>query len=681
MKTICLYFEIHQIIHLKRYRCFDIGRDHYYYDDYENERGISDIAERSYIPALSALIEMAKNHGDTFKVALSISGVALEQLEVHAPGVIELLHQLNETGCCEFLCEPYSHGLSSLANEDCFREEVERMRTKIKQIFGKEPKVFRNSSLIYSNDIGATIADMGFKGMLTEGAKHILGWKSPHYLYHCAMNPNLKLLLRDFKLSDDISLRFSNSEWNEYPLFADKYIDWIAALPEEEQVINIFMELSALGIAQPLSSNILEFMKALPVCAKERGVTFSTPTDIITKLKSVDQVDVPYPMSWIDEERDISPWLGNVMQREAFNKLYSVAERVHLCDDRRIKQDWDYLQASNNFRFMTTKNTGIWLNRGIYDSPYDAFTNYMNILGDFISRVNSLYPVDMDNEELNSLLTTIKNQGEELVALNKEVERLQAKLEKAEGKKAPAVKKEPAAKKATAKKPVAKKAASKKEEYRGAAPIQWAVINGEKVSGVTTMQMDEGLDTGDMILKTEIPIAEDETGESLHDKLAEAGAALCVKTLHAIENKTAVFEKQPESPTAYAKMLTKDLGNIDWAKSAVQIERLVRGLNSWPSAYTHRDGKVMKIWKALAKPQEECAEQTELGSEEHTAQKTGKNAMPGTVVSVAKDSFCIQTGDGVLRILEVQMPGKKRMDTGSFLRGYKVEEGMVFGRE
>ena len=264
------------------------------------------------------------------------------------------------------------------------------------------------------------------------------------------MNPNLKLLLRDFKLSDDISLRFSNSEWNEYPLFADKYIDWIAALPEEEQVINIFMELSALGIAQPLSSNILEFMKALPVCAKERGVTFSTPTDIITKLKSVDQVDVPYPMSWIDEERDISPWLGNVMQREAFNKLYSVAERVHLCDDRRIKQDWDYLQASNNFRFMTTKNTGIWLNRGIYDSPYDAFTNYMNILGDFISRVNSLYPVDMDNEELNSLLTTIKNQGEELVALNKEVERLQAKLEKAEGKKAPAVKKEPAAKKPAA---------------------------------------------------------------------------------------------------------------------------------------------------------------------------------------------------------------------------------------
>ena len=430
MKTICLYFEIHQIIHLKRYRCFDIGLDHYYYDDYENERSITDIAERSYIPALSTLIDMAKSNDGAFKVALSLSGVGLEQLEIYAPKVIELLHKLNETGCCEFLCEPYSHGLSSLANEECFRDDVERMRKKVKQMFGQDPKVFRNSSLIYSNEIGAMVADMGFKGMLTEGAKHVLGWKSPHYLYHCAHNPNLKLLLRDYKLSDDISLRFSNPDWSEYPLFADKYIGWIADLPEEEQVINIFMELSSLGIFQPLSSNILEFLKALPACAKGKGIIFSTPTEIVTKLKSVDQVDVPYPLSWVDEERDISCWLGNVMQREAFNKLYSVAERVHLCTDRRIKQDWDYMQASNNFRFMTTRNTGVTLNRGIYDSPFDAFTNYMNILGDFISRVNSLYPVDMDNEELNSLLTMIKNQGLEIEALEKELNKYKKKAAK-----------------------------------------------------------------------------------------------------------------------------------------------------------------------------------------------------------------------------------------------------------
>ena len=452
MKTICLYFEIHNIINLKRYRCFDIGRDHYYYDDYENERSINDVAERSYIPALGALIDMAKANNGAFKVALSVSGVALEQLETYSPRVIELLHELNETGCVEFLCEPYSHGLSSLANEECFRDDVERMRTKVEQMFGKAPKVFRNSSLIYSNEIGAIIADMGFKGILTEGAKHVLGWKSAHYLYHCAYNQNLKVLLRDFKLSDDISLRFNNSEWNEYPLFADKYIGWIADMPEEEQVINIFMELSALGIAQPLSSNILEFLKALPACAKEKGITFSTPTEIITKLKSVDAVDVPYPMSWTDEERDISSFLGNILQREAFDKLYSVAERVHLCQDRRIKQDWDYLQASNNFRFMTTKHTGLFIERGIYDSPFDAFTNYMNIVGDFIARVDSLYPADMDNEELNSLLTTIKNQGEEIAALTKELEKAQKKLAKAE----------PKEKKAPAKKACAKKA--KKEE-------------------------------------------------------------------------------------------------------------------------------------------------------------------------------------------------------------------------
>ena len=432
MRTICLYFEIHQIIHLKRYRFFDIGNDHYYYDDYANEAGMNDVAERSYIPALNTLIEMVKKSEGAFKVALSISGVALEQLEIHAPAVIDLLHQLNETGCCEFLAEPYSHGLSSLVNEECFKEEVMRQASKMKELFGKTPKVFRNSSLIYSDEIGAVVASMGFKGMLTEGAKHVLGWKSPHYVYHCNMNPNLKLLLRDYKLSDDISLRFSNSEWNEYPLFADRYIGWIDSMPQEEQVINIFMELSALGIAQPLSSNILEFIKALPICAKEKGITFSTPSEVIAKLNSVSQLDVPEPMSWLDEERDTSCLLGNVMQREAFNKLYSVAERVHLCTDRRIKQDWDYLQASNNFRFMTTKNSGVGLNRGIYESPYDAFTNYMNILGDFIKRVDSLYPVDVDNEELNPLLTTIKNQGLEIEELRKELEKTQAKLKKEE---------------------------------------------------------------------------------------------------------------------------------------------------------------------------------------------------------------------------------------------------------
>lgn len=474
MKTICLYFEIHQIIHLKRYRFFDIGTDHYYYDDYENDRSISDIAERSYMPALNVFHEMIKEHGKAFKLAFSLSGVGIEQLEMHAPQVLAKLQELNETGCVEFLAEPYSHGLSALANEECFAADVKKQVEKMEQYFGKKPTVLRNSSLIYSDDIGAQASAMGFKGMLTEGARHALGWKSPHYVYNCALAPNLKLLLRDVDLSDDISLRFNNSEWEGYPLFADTYINRIASLPEDEQVINIFMELSALGIAQPLSSNILDFFRALPACAKAKGITFSTPTEICMKMKSVGALDVPDTLSWVDEERDVSCWLGNPMQREAFSKLYSIADRVRIANDPRINQDWDYLQASNNFRFMTTKPSNVGLDRGIYCSPFDAFTNYMNILGDFMNRVNSLYPEEIDNDELDSLLTTIKNQGDEIEMKDKEITRLKAKVakmqteenklkaavDKAKAEDKPAAKK--CAKKSEAKAPAAKKTPAKK---------------------------------------------------------------------------------------------------------------------------------------------------------------------------------------------------------------------------
>lgn len=470
MKTICLYFEIHQNIHLKRYRFFDIGTDHYYYDDYENARSITETADNSYVPALNALIEMAERYGSYFKCAISLSGCAIEQLENHAPQVIELLQKLNDTGCVEFLAEPYSHGFSSLANPECFKEEVTRLCKKVKSLFGQEPKIFRNSCLIYSDEIGELVASMGFKGMLAEGAKQVLGWKSPHFVYNCNRNPKLKLLLRDYSLSEDISYRFNDSSWNEYPLFADRYADWIAQLPEEDQVINLFMELCALGIFQPLSSNILEFMKALPEQLRQRGIVFSTPSEICSKIKSSGDLNVEYPISWVDEERDLSPWLGNVMQREAFEKLYSIADRVRIAGDRRLKQDWDYLQASNNLRFMSTKANSYGGYRGIYSSPYDAFTNYMNILGDFISRVNNLYPEDVDNEQLESLFTTIKNQDQELEVKNKEIEKLQhmlAKLEQEAPAKKPAAKKAPAkAAKASAKKTTAVKKEAEETETK-----------------------------------------------------------------------------------------------------------------------------------------------------------------------------------------------------------------------
>jgi alpha-amylase len=331
------------------------------------------------------------------------------------------LQEINATGQVEFLCEPYSHGLASLANEESFAAEVKRMSDTIQEKFGKRPTVFRNSSLIYNDEIGAQVAAMGFKGMITEGAKQILGWKSPHYIYNCASDPRLKLLLRDISLSEDITERFTSN-----PLMADQWLDWIASTPEGENVINIFGELVTFGIFHPLQGGILEFLKAIPALAKERGIGFALPSELCEE-NSVGAIEVPYSISWVDEERDTSCWLGNAMQREAFNKLYSIADRVRVSGDRRIQMDWDSLQASNNFRFMTTK-PGMQY-RGIYDGPYDAFTNYMNILGDFIARVNNLYG-GADNEEIDGLITLIKNQGDEIEAKDKEIERLRKKLEK-----------------------------------------------------------------------------------------------------------------------------------------------------------------------------------------------------------------------------------------------------------
>lgn len=464
MKQISLYFEIHQPVHLKRYRFFEIGKDHYYYDDYENERAIRDTAAGSYVPALTTLLEMCKKN-DGFKCCFSVSGVAMEMLEQYAPEVIDLLQQIAETGKADFLAEPYSHGLASIGSEESFKNEVERQARRVQELFGVTPKVFRNSNLIYNDEIGSMAADMGYKGIIVEGAKHILGWKSPHYVYSCAVDNRISVLMRDYKLSDDICLRFSDSSWNEYPLMADRYIDWIANMPQAEEVINIGMELCAIGMFQPLSSNILEFIKALPVCAAQRGIGFATPTELVENRKAVDAIDVPYAMSWNDEERDVSGWLGNTMQREAFAKLYDekLVGRILACKDRRIKQDWDRLQATNNFQYMTTKPQAVPMLRSFYDSAFDAFTNYMNILGDFLKRVNDLFSESVENDELNALYTQIANLGDELTVKENEISVLRARLEKFEGKAepAPAHEEAPAAKKPARKAPAAKKTTKK----------------------------------------------------------------------------------------------------------------------------------------------------------------------------------------------------------------------------
>ncbi|MDE6543427.1 MAG: glycoside hydrolase family 57 protein [Muribaculaceae bacterium] len=432
MKAICFYFQIHQPFRLKRYRFFDIGNSHYYYDDFANDDIITRIAHRSYIPAAESLLRMINETGGKFRCAISITGLALEQCEQYVPEFVDILKKLADTGKVEFLAETYNHSLSSLIDPEEFRDEVMHHTAKIKEVFGQTPKVFRNTELIYSDEIAPQILDMGFKGAITDGAKHILGWKSPNYVYSAATAPKLKLLLKNSKLSDDIAFRFSNTEWDAYPLTADKYIDWIASTPPEEQIVNLFMNLETFGELQARESGIFQFLEALPRFAAEKGIDFWTPSEAIQKLKSVGELSVPYPISWADEARDTSAWLGNKLQNEAFRKLYSISERVRLCEDRPLQQDWARLQASDHFFYMSTKHMAdgdVHSHFSPYETPYQAFTNYMNVLADFIVRVEEQYPLSIENEELNSLLTTIRNQAREIETLNKEVSTMRLNAE------------------------------------------------------------------------------------------------------------------------------------------------------------------------------------------------------------------------------------------------------------
>lgn len=427
MKTICIYFQLHQPFRLKRYRFFNIGRDHYYFDDYANEDILQQIAGRSYVPANRMLLDLINQYKGKVKVAFSISGVALEQLEVFAPEVIDGFRELAKSGCVEFLTETYAHSLASLYDPEEFRNQVRQHSERIEVLFDQKPTVVRNTELIYSDEIGDMVYAMGYNKMITEGAKHILGWKSPNYIYQSPSQPKLKLLLKNSRFSDDITYRFSNYSWNEYPLTAEKFISWIANTPPEEPVFNLFMNYETLGNIQPAYTGIFEFFKALPRFAFENGISFVTPSEAFDIHQPVGVMSVPNPISWTDEERDLSAWTGNKLQQSALKSLYEIGERVRLCTDRRLKQDWIYLQTSDHFHYMSTKHFGSGQSQfSPYLSPYDAFNNYMNVLSDFIGRVKAQYPDTVDNEELNALLTTIHNQ-------EMEIKRLQLELKKVIG--------------------------------------------------------------------------------------------------------------------------------------------------------------------------------------------------------------------------------------------------------
>jgi alpha-amylase len=419
---------VHQPFRHRRYRFFDIGNDHYYYDDYANETIMRKIADKSYLPTNKLLLKLLKNLNGKFKVAFSITGVALEQFELYAPEVIDSFRDLAKTGHVEFLSETYSHSLSSLKNKAIFEEQVKLHDQKIIDLFGQKPKVFRNTEMIYSDDIGAQIYQMGYKGILTEGARHILGWKSPNFLYVNAHNPRLKVLMRNFKLSDDISFRFSNTNWSQYPLTAEKFIGWLKKLDPKEEVVNLFLSYDSFGNRQPKESGIFNFLEHfVQQVLKEQFLKFSTPSEMIEQLQPVSVVSVPHPISWADEERDLAAWLGNEMQKEAFEKLYAVSQRMAVCTNSELQKDWNYLQVSDHFYYMSTKffssgESHSYVNP--FDSPYEAFINYMNVLSDFKMRLNAITPGNEQEQEVSELHKLIALKDQKIKKMEAELQRI-----------------------------------------------------------------------------------------------------------------------------------------------------------------------------------------------------------------------------------------------------------------
>ena len=391
MRNICLYFQVHQPYRFRTYRFFDIGHDHQYYDDFSNRSILQKITKKCYLPTNTLLLDLINKNKGKFKVSFSITGCFLEQCKKYSPETLKSFQELAATGCVEFLAETYSHSLVSLKNEKEFAYQVKAHSRLIEELFGQKPTVFRNTELVYSDNIGEQVYKMGFKAMLSEGAKHILGWKSPNFVYCNAKVPKLKLLLRNFKLSDDIAYRFSNQDWSEWPLTAQKFSSWIHEIDKKDELINLFMDYETFGEHQWEGSGIFEFLKAFPaeILSKKQFV-FSTPSEIASKYEPMAVLNVEHPISWADEERDLTAWLGNNLQREAFDNLYNLAEDVALIDDKSIKQDWYNLQTSDHFYYMCTKyfsDGAVHQYFNPFKSPYDAFINYMNILSDFTERV------------------------------------------------------------------------------------------------------------------------------------------------------------------------------------------------------------------------------------------------------------------------------------------------------
>lgn len=387
MSAICFYFQVHQPYRLHHYTFFDIGANSWYEDENANCGILLKVARKCYLPMNALLLKLIRRHEGQFKVSFSISGTALDQFETYAPEVIQSYRELVATGCVELLSETYNHSLAFLYSPDEFREQVRLHDDRIEELFGVRPTSFRNTELIYNNALARTVEEMGYKAILAEGADHVLGWRSPNFVYKPSGCESLRLLLKNYRLSDDIAFRFSNHEWPEFPLTAEKFASWAQASGAAGDIINLFMDYETFGEHQKASTGIFDFMKALPKAAlATRKLEFATVSEAAKKYQPVAVLHCPHVMSWADEERDVTAWLGNELQNEAFTKLYGLRDKIKALKNKDFDYVWNFLQTSDHFYYMATK----WLSDGDvhsyfnpYGSPYEAFINYMNVLSDF----------------------------------------------------------------------------------------------------------------------------------------------------------------------------------------------------------------------------------------------------------------------------------------------------------
>lgn len=395
MASVCFYFQVHQPYRVKKMRVFDIGQGHDYFVDNENERLNNEIilkkvASKCYIPTNQIILNLLNKHKN-FKVAFSFSGTLLEQLEQSCPEALESFKKIVKTGRAEILSETYYHSLSLIYNTEEFRHQVEAHRKKITDLFGYSPQVFRNTELIYNNDLSDELEKMGYKGVLMEGADHVLNGASPNFV-HRAKGKELKLLLKNYKLSDDIAFRFSQSSWSEYPLTVGKFVKWLEEAGKDSHVINLFMDYETFGEHHFSESGILNFLEELPEeFLKSSQNSFLTPSEVIEKYESVAELDVPQCVSWADAERDLSAWTENSMQKDALNKLYSLEKAIKKTNDQKLLEDWRKLQTSDHFYYMCTKyfsDGDVHKYFNPYETPYEAFINFMNALSDLKFRLD-----------------------------------------------------------------------------------------------------------------------------------------------------------------------------------------------------------------------------------------------------------------------------------------------------